>query len=508
MKVFGGFPRSLAVAAVAAVTVVPLAASAAAAAPAAPTAYTVYGSAQPLSWGGSSSLPFADLDVPFVIGKTNNLAFASSYADLANPDETSHTLSGETINGLTCTGYDDKLCKDPFNAVAQVKHQGVDAGHAEQAAWFTGKDGHFPGNIRAMTDCAGNCGAQLVRSVGNAAGPAGAIPGYVSVGASSANHDLTIDDKGRLISSTRSQLDNVSIGPKNEVHFSRLVTTAQAIGAGAENTKDGQADVRITDFVILDNPVELTRAGLRLANGGPSEQEAYDGAKVLLKKLRDRGITLELPDFGAQLAKTPDHVTADAQGLRVRFEQTVGSVQAGLSNPLELGHATAVVVALNIDGKTDVSQDKNGSVKVQTTAPTSPPVSGQPNGRGSAGGQVGAIPKGGGGLPVGPTRGGTTQPSNVGKGTPPTATQGPSNTTTPAPVAGEPTTVQPAQDSQATVDDPVPPPTNPDEAAFRLKDVERTLGLRGAHSVSRAFGAFFGLGLILPLARFLIRRLG
>jgi hypothetical protein len=38
--------------------------------------------------------------------------------------------------------------------------------------------------------------------------------------------------------------------------------------------------------------------------------------------------------------------------------------------------------------------------------------------------------------------------------------------------------------------------------------VERKLGLRGAHSVSRAFGAFFGLGLILPLARFLIRRLG
>ena len=32
--------------------------------------------------------------------------------------------------------------------------------------------------------------------------------------------------------------------------------------------------------------------------------------------------------------------------------------------------------------------------------------------------------------------------------------------------------------------------------------------LRGAHAVSRAFGAFFGLGLILPLARFLIRRLG
>jgi hypothetical protein len=41
-----------------------------------------------------------------------------------------------------------------------------------------------------------------------------------------------------------------------------------------------------------------------------------------------------------------------------------------------------------------------------------------------------------------------------------------------------------------------------------LDDVQRNLGLRGAHSVSRAFGAFLGLGLILPLARFVIRRLG
>jgi hypothetical protein len=41
-----------------------------------------------------------------------------------------------------------------------------------------------------------------------------------------------------------------------------------------------------------------------------------------------------------------------------------------------------------------------------------------------------------------------------------------------------------------------------------VEDVQRKLGLRGAQSVSRAFGAFLGLGLILPLARFVIRRLG
>src|SRR5882757_8698661 len=106
---YGHLPRGLAVAAVAVITVVPLAASAASAAPVAPTAYTVYGSAQPLSWGGSSnSLPVGDLHVPFVTGKTNNLAVANAYADLANPDETSHTLSGDTVSGLTCTGYDEK----------------------------------------------------------------------------------------------------------------------------------------------------------------------------------------------------------------------------------------------------------------------------------------------------------------------------------------------------------------------------------------------------------------
>jgi hypothetical protein len=45
-------------------------------------------------------------------------------------------------------------------------------------------------------------------------------------------------------------------------------------------------------------------------------------------------------------------------------------------------------------------------------------------------------------------------------------------------------------------------------AAPSLDDVADKLGLRGARSVSRAFGAFLGLGLILPLARFVIRRLG
>jgi len=67
----------------------------------------------------------------------------------------------------------------------------------------------------------------------------------------------------------------------------------------------------------------------------------------------------------------------------------------------------------------------------------------------------------------------------------------------------------------ATGDTPIPAgsataaPNNPNDVALpSVGDLERNLGLKGARSVSRAFGAFLGLGLILPLSRFLIRRLG
>ncbi|MCA1846893.1 MAG: hypothetical protein LC792_27600, partial [Actinobacteria bacterium] len=366
----GTLPRGLVVAAVAAVTVVPLAASAAPAAPAAPAAYSVYSSAQPLVWADSSSVPVGDVHVPAVVGKTNPLGVASAYAALGNADGSGKTMSGQDISGLQCAGYD--ACKDPFLMIARAGHEGDAAGHSEQSASFTGKDGKFPGNIHAVTDCPGACASQPVHSTGSAAGPAGVLPGYVSIGSSSATQDLSMDDKGRLVSTATSELDNVSIGPKNEVHFSRLVTTAQALGAGAENTKDGRADIRIDNFYILDNPVELTRAGLRLANAGPSDQEAYDGAKVLLKKLRDRGIILNLPNFDAQVVKTPDHVTVDVPALSVIFEQSAGPVQAAaLSDPAQLGHSTAVVAALDANKHIEVQQDSKGNpVVVTTTAPS------------------------------------------------------------------------------------------------------------------------------------------
>jgi hypothetical protein len=500
----GRLPRGLAVAAIAAVTVVPLAASPAMAAPAAPSAYAMFGSAKPLVWGSSSST-VGSLHVPFVWGKTNNVGVAKSEAKLADPNESLKPLSGDEIAGLTCpAGFDEKFCRDPFKPMAQVEHAGPDAGHSEMAASWPGKDGKYPGSIRAVTDCGGNCGPQLVHSLTSATGPVGALTGYVSVGSSSASHDLTMDDKGRLVSNAQSQLDNVRIGAidtdgHSPVEFSKMVTTVQAVGAGAENSKDGRADIRISDFRILGYSVELTRAGLRLANGGPSEQEAYDGAKALVKRLKnEKGITLEVPNFDTQLTKSPAHVAVDALGLRITFQQGVGTVDASsLTYPLELGHATAVVAALDAPGRTMNVNENGGGVptveNTQAAPPTSTNGTASPPQAGRGNQSPVKPPSGTGGRELPVQKPGTIEPS-------PAPAAGTSQPATPSTEASTPA---PTDGTSAQLG-----ATNPDENALRLRDVERKLGLRGARSVSRAFGAFLGLGLILPLARFVIRRLG
>jgi len=501
----GTLPRGLAVAAVAAVTVVPLAASSASAAPAAPTAYAMFGSAKPLVWGGSSGA-VGSLHVPFVWGKTNNAAVSKSESKLTDPNESLKPLSGSDIAGLNCpAGFDEKSCKDPFFPRAQADHAGPDAGHAEMAASFAGPDGKFPGNIRAVTDCAGNCGPQVVHTFGNGAAPAGGLTGYVSVGSSSGSHDLSIDDKGRLVSLAKSQLDNVHIGPldaqgHSPVEFSSLVTTAQAIGAGAENSKVGKADVRISDLRILGSAVELTPAGLRLANAGPSDQEAYDGAKALVKRLKDeRGIVLETPNFDAQVTKSPAHVAVDTLGLRITFQQAVGSVDASaLAYPLELGHTTAVVAALDAPGRTmNVNENGGGVPTVENTPQAAPPGPGPSD---TAGPSHGRTNKGQAPTPsTGSTGRELPQPPKPGVTVPPSAPTATGQPATPSTEVGTP----------APTSDPTQLGNGSDlETLPSLRDVQDKLGLRGARSVSRAFGAFLGLGLILPVARFLIRRLG
>jgi hypothetical protein len=463
--------------------------SPASAAPAAPAAYTVLARAYPLFWAGSSGLPVDDLKVPYVSGVTNNLPLTEAKAALARPDLSVAAMRGGSIEGLTCSGYDESKCRDPFLPEAEAGHVSIDPAHHEQAASFSGKEGKYPGSIHALTDCGADCGNQLVRTLGEAAGPGGGLGGYITIGGSSASHDTAIDDAGRLTGVARSELRDGVIGPKGEIRFSSLSTTATATGLGAANSKDGRGDIRVENFVILDQAVELTPAGLRLASGAPSEQEAYDGAKALLEELKKRGITLELPDFASQVDRQPDFVTVKVKGFTVRFDQSVqappGVPAQTVSQVLDLGSSTALVAAFDREREITISEGDTVQASPEQPAPAPGPTSPSP-------------PSGAKGTGVKPA-----------KQTPASRAVLPSNEgikiDTPAPAAVD----QPDQPAGPEVPATPGETLGPDNQALPSADqIVDTLGLRGARSVSRAFGAFLGLGLILPLARFVIRRLG
>jgi hypothetical protein len=487
----GRLPRGLGAMLVASAVLL-VAPSPASAAPAAPAAYTVLARAYPLFWAGSSGLPVDDLKVPYVSGVTNNLPLTEAKAALAQPDLSVAAMRGAAIQGLTCSGYDESKCRDPFLPEAEAGHFSVDAAHHEQAASFQGKDGKFPGSIHALTDCVADCGNQLVRILGEVAGPPGGIGGYITIGGSSASHDTAIDTAGRLTGVARSELRDGVIGPKGEIRFSSLSTAATASGLGAANSKDGRAEVRAENLVILDQAVELTPAGLRLASGAPSEQEAYDGAKALLQELKKRGITLELPDFASQVDRQPDFVTVKAKGFTVRFDQSVqgppGVPAQTVSQVLDLGSSTALVAAFDRERDIDVSIDGE---KVTVAAP--PPADTTAPAPASSTTQVPSSTNPGNNKPPKPVTRPVLPPNGV------VTVEAPAPATTP---------------EGGAVDTPQGPATpgetlGPDNQALPSADqIVDTLGLRGARSVSRAFGAFLGLGLILPVARFVIRRLG
>ncbi len=488
----GRLPRGLGAMLVASAVLL-VAPTPASAAPSAPAAYTVLARAYPLFWAGSSGLPVDDLKVPYVSGVTNNLPLTEAKAALAQPDLSVTAMRGDAVQGLTCSGYDESKCRDPFLPEAGAGHFSVDAAHHEQAASFQGKDGKFPGSIHALTDCGGDCGNQLVRTLGEVAGPPGGIGGYITIGGSSATHDTAIDSAGRLTGVARSELRDGVLGPKGEIRFSSLSTTATASGLGAANSKDGRAEVRAENLVILDQAVELTPAGLRLASGAPSEQEAYDGAKALLEELKKRGITLELPDFASQVDRQPDFVTVKAKGFTVRFDQSVqappGVPAQTVSQVLDLGSSTALVAAFDRERDIDVSIDgEKVTVAAPPPAETASPTPGNS-------GTTQPLPA-------------TSKPSQPAKtGTRPVVLppNGVVTVEAPAPTTASP---EPGAVSGPPVPSTTDPALGPDQNAFGPGDVVDTLGLRGARSVSRAFGAFLGLGLILPVARFVIRRLG
>lgn len=477
-------------AAVAALAALLLAPSPASAAPLAPAAYTVLARAYPLFWAGSSGLPVDDFKVPYVSGVTNNLPLTEAKAALAQPDLQVTAMRGSSIDGLNCIGFEEGKCGDPFLPESEVSHVSADAGHREQVASFGGKEGKYPGSIHTLTDCGGDCGNQLVRTLGEAAGPAGGLGGYITIGGSSASHDTAIDGAGRLTGVARSELRDAVIGPKGEIRFSSLSTTATATGLGAVNSKDGRGDIRVENFVILDNAVELTPAGLRLASGAPSEQEAYDGAKALMEQLKERGITLGLPDFSAQVNRQPDFVTVKVKALTVRFDQSVQSppgVPAQVSQVLDLGSSTALVAAFDREREITLNE---GDATVQPGAEVQPPAP-APS---PAGTQPGPTPR-------------VTKPPKV--ATPRQALPNNNNdikVNSPAPPTPAPQ-LGPVTGPDVTTSPGVP--FDPNEKALPSPgEIVDTLGLRGARSVSRAFGAFLGLGLIIPVARFVIRRLG
>ena len=472
----------LGIAGLAVLVSLPVGAGVASAASAPPPAYYALANGFPLAWSGAG-LSVGDLRVPLVSGRTDNTPVADANAALVLSDLKAATMSGEEVKGLTCAGFDEANCKAPFLPYARSERLGADPPpRVERTASFTGKDDKFPGRIHSLVEC-GDCAKDVTRSFAEATGASGGVETYFTIGGSSASQDLSLDDRGRVVSVARSSLSDVVIGPKGEVRFSRLNAIATAFGSGADNAKDGRAEVKVENFVILDNPVELTRAGLRLAGGGPSEQEAYDGAKALLDELKQRGITLGLPDFNAQVDRKPTHVTVQAQGLRVHFERSVQGPQGvqaqSVASDLQLGSTTALVAAADRAGKIEVSD--NGVAGFEP-APAPTPVAQGPrprSGRGQAADSRSAAPKG---------PGVTFVPA-------------------PKPVTGNeaPSVAAPSPEpGQETVLDEQPP--GPENVA--LPDIPRALGLRDARSVSRAFGAFIGLGLILPIARLVIRRFG
>jgi hypothetical protein len=152
----------------------------------------------------------------------------------------------------------------------------------------------------------------------------------------------------------------------------------------------------------------------------------------------------------------------------------------GVASDLELGTVTALVAAVEEPGKIQV---RNGDVVLETsgdlhdvrTPAVAPPPQPAPKGNRPS-------------EPVPPV-----------VRVKPVITVGPP---TPDGPPGRPVETPP----DAATDEVASPPPAPETQAF--PDIRRALGLRDARAVSRAFGAFIALGLVLPLARLVIRRFG
>ena len=483
------------------------------AAPTPPASYAAVARAYPLFWDGYGGLSVEDeLRVPYVSGLTNHAPISRAEAVLALPDLSTKTLSGEQIHGLTCKGYTEKRCADPFLPEATANHSSVDPVNARQEAAFGGLDNKWPGRIEALNSCDGDCGNQLVRTMSEAVAPPGAIPNMISIGSQLARQDVTVDESGRVAGVATSELRDVVIGPEGEVTFSRLTSTARAVGAGADNAKDGHSTVSVADMVILGNPVELTGAGLKLSHGAVSEQEAYDGAKALLAELRqEHGIGVEFGNQADDIVREASQVTVRVDALTVRFDpsvQTPQSVGKSIEQIVHLGSSTMLVMAFDRERQIDVSYEGDDVVvqaQPEGQAPAAPPSSAPAPTSSTAGT---ATPSTAGQAKSGQPGPHVPKPSpngDVRVKVKPNPAPAPAPAPTAPPVAPGVELEGEALPAAPTTESPLPS-TGVDEEAFGIKDISE--GLKDARAVSRAFGAFLALGLVLPLARFVIKRFG
>jgi len=272
-------------------------------------------------------------------------------------------------------------------------------------------------------------------------------------------------------------------------------------------------------MVVLGNPVELTGAGLKLSHGAVSEQEAYDGARALLAKLRsEHGISLEFGDQADDILREASQVTVRVQALRVRFDPRVAAPQRvgeRIEQVIHLGASTMVLMAFDRERQIDVSYE--GDDVVVQAQPEAQPAASPPAGPAPSATAPSAAPAPSATAPAkAPQASGSSSsprlPSNA-------KVKVRVNPARPAP-APAPTPAAPDPAPEVGAGEAVPPPAAVEvplpergatteglgEEALGLPDLGRSL--KDARAVSRFFGAFLALGLVLPLARFVIRRFG
>jgi hypothetical protein len=295
------------------------------------------------------------------------------------------------------------------------------------------------------------------------------------------------------------------------VTFSRLTSTARAVGAGADNAKDGHATVSVADMVILGNPVELTGAGLKLSHGAVSEQEAYDGAKALLAELRqEHGIGLEFGDQADDILREASQVTVRVEALTVRFDsvQTPQSVGKSIEQVVSLGSSTMLIMAFDRERQIDVSYEGDDVVvqaQPEGQAPAASPATAPPPTPSTAGAPTPSTAGQAKSGPAGPNVPKLQPNGDVRVRVKPNPAPAPAPAPTAPPVTPGVELEGEAVPAPAT-ESPAPSTGGVDENAFGIKDISE--GLKDARAVSRAFGAFLALGLVLPLARFIIKRFG